>query len=90
MAFLIRLVTMIFTRFILLSVVGGAAGVVAVDVEVVALAGEPQLAVVLLVIDDVHLRKWHSRIISCSSNIEGYLVFYAHMQLWPGFVKSCK
>ena len=55
MAFFIRLVTMIFTGFILLSVVGGAAGVVAVDVEVVALAGEPQLAVVLLVIDDVHL-----------------------------------
>jgi hypothetical protein len=32
-------------------------GLVVVDVEVVALAGEPQLAVVLLVFDDVHLTK---------------------------------
>jgi hypothetical protein len=30
-------------------------GLVVVDVEVVALAGEPQLAVVLLVFNDVHL-----------------------------------
>jgi hypothetical protein len=32
-------------------------GLVVVDVEVVALAGEPQLAVVLLVFDDVHLKQ---------------------------------
>jgi hypothetical protein len=32
-------------------------GLVVVDVEVVALAGEPKLAVVLLVFDDVNLKQ---------------------------------
>jgi hypothetical protein len=44
------------TGFVVMAVAdGNTVTVVVVDVEVVALAGEPQLAVVLLVVDDVNL-----------------------------------
>jgi hypothetical protein len=38
-------------------------GFVVVDVEVVTLASEPQLAVVLLVFDDVHLKQKNNTLV---------------------------
>ncbi len=56
-------------RFAGLVDIGGGVVVVVVEVEVVALAGEPELAVVLLVVDDVDEVGEHFTAISADQNV---------------------